>query len=166
MQSVVHSHAHAHAHADAGFNSPKGIDIGADGSLYVADQSNHRIRKVTSAGVVTTLAGSGAAAFANGIGTAASFSTPMGVALDPTGALLYIADFSNNRIRVLTLATLAVTTLAGSGVSGSADGVGTAATFVNPRGVATGAFLPSAGRVPHRIRAVLTRTDHSVPFVF
>jgi serine/threonine-protein kinase len=130
-----------HAHAGAGFNNPRGLVIGTDGSLYVGDQGNNRIRKATTGtpGVVTTLAGSSTGAFAAGVGTAASFSAPMGVALDPTGALLYIADYGNNRIRVLTLATLAVTTLAGSSVSGSADGFGTAATFATPRSVAVGA---------------------------
>jgi DNA-binding beta-propeller fold protein YncE len=131
------------AYAGAGFNNARTLVIGADGSLYVGDQGNHRIRKVTTtgtpAGVVTTLAGSSTGAFADGVGTAASLNAPMGVALDPTGALLYIADYGNNRIRVLTLATLAVTTLAGSGVSGFADGFGTAAAFATPRSVATGA---------------------------
>ncbi len=136
------------AYAGAGFNNARTIVIGTDGSLYVGDQGNNRIRKVTAAGVVTTLAGSGTAAFADGVGAAASFSAPMGVALDPTGALLYITDYANNRIRVLTLATRAVTTLAGSGVSGGADGFGTAATFATPRSVATGACFRRCFRGP------------------
>jgi sugar lactone lactonase YvrE len=84
----------SYAHAGAGFNSPRGLAIGADGSLYVGDQGNNRIRKVTAAGVVTTLAGSGTATFADGVGAAAAFNLVLGVALDPTGALLYIADYN------------------------------------------------------------------------
>jgi sugar lactone lactonase YvrE len=121
----------------ASFNFPAGVAVDAAGNAYVDDQSNNRIRIVTPAGVVTTLAGSGASAFADGTGTTASFAFPAGVALDPAGSV-YVADFSNNRIRVVTPAGV-VTTLAGSGASAFADGTGTTASFSQPAGVAVDA---------------------------
>ena len=78
------------------------------------------IRKITSAGVVTTLAGSGSQGSANGTGTAASFNSPRGVAVDGSGNV-YVADTYNHLIRKITSAGV-VTTLAGSGSSGSANG--------------------------------------------
>jgi hypothetical protein len=107
----------------------------------VADNNNHRIRKVTPAGVVSTLAGSGTAGFADGSATTAKFSYPNGVAVDSSGNV-YVADRSNNRIRKVTSAGV-VTTLAGSATGGSTDGTGTAATFSSPQGVA----VDSSGNV-------------------
>ena len=81
----------------ASFKEPAGITT--DGTnLYVSDYANHRIRKIViSTGVVTTLAGSGSASFADGTGTSASFYSPMGITTDGTN--LYVADFRNHRIR-------------------------------------------------------------------
>jgi len=118
----------------ASFNYPTGVAVDGSGNLYVADQHNHLIRKITSAGVVTTLAGIGSQGYANGTGTAASFNYPWGVAVDGSGNL-YVADQGNHLIRKITSAGV-VTTLAGSGSSGSADGTGTAASFHDPTGVA------------------------------
>ncbi len=113
--------------------------IGLDGSgnLYVADTLNYVIRKITSAGVVTTLAGSaGNSGSVNGTGSAAQFSSPFGVAVDAAGNV-YVSDSGNNTIRKITPAGV-VTTLAGRDGSnaGKADGAGSDARFNNPTGIA------------------------------
>ncbi len=69
--------------------------------MYVADQNNYLIRKITSGGVVTTLAGTGSSGSANGTGTAASFNYPTGVAVDGSGNV-YVGDYFNHLIRKIT----------------------------------------------------------------
>ena len=120
----------------ASFNSPYGIAADASGNLYVADTFNNTIRKVTPAGVVTTLAGvSKATGSTDGTGLAASFDSPSGIAVDASGNL-YIADANNATIRKVTPEGV-VSTLAGTaGNFGSADGTGSAASFYWPQGVA------------------------------
>jgi sugar lactone lactonase YvrE len=120
--------------ASATFNYPKGLAIDIAGNLYVADQSNHLIRKITPAGDVTTLAGSGSYGAINGTGTAASFYYPSGVAVDISGNV-FVADRGNNQIRKITPAGV-VSTFAGSTTSGQNDGTGTAASFNGPAGLA------------------------------
>jgi serine/threonine-protein kinase len=122
----------------ASFNSPSGVAVGADGLVFVADQSNHRIRQVAPTGAVTTLAGDGMGAFIDGAGAGASFNRPAGVAIDGGGALL-VADAGNHRIRILAPTTGAVSTLAGGGGAALADGVGTACAFDTPSGIAVDA---------------------------
>ncbi len=114
----------------ASFNYPVGVAVDAAGNVYVADRDNNKIRKITAAGVVTTFAGSGIAGSANGTGTAASFNSPYGVALDATGNL-YVADALNYKIRKITPAGV-VTTLAGSGIAGTTDATGILASFARP----------------------------------
>ncbi|GGF24325.1 T9SS type A sorting domain-containing protein [Flavobacterium limi] len=121
----------------ASFNRPAGIAVDASGNVYVADQGNHKIRKITSAGVVSTFAGSGSQGSIDATGTAASFYHPTGVALDASGNL-YVADQFNHRIRKITPAGV-VSTLAGSGTDGNTDATGTAASFSYPIGVAVDA---------------------------
>jgi serine/threonine protein kinase, bacterial len=125
----------------ARFTNPRGIAIDGSGNLYVADYSNHKIRMISSVGVVTTLAGSGTSGFANGTGTAASFNYPEGVAVDGSGNV-YVADNGNDMIRKIS-PTGVVTTLAGSRSYGSTDGTGSAASFHDPVAVA----VDSAGNV-------------------
>ena len=123
------------AGATASFNQPFGVATDVNGNVYVVDHLNNLIRKITPAGLVSTLAGSGVAGSADGIGAAASFNNPTGIAVDVAGNV-YIADVSNNLIRKITPDGL-VTTLAGKrGVFGSLNGPGNAATFNNPSGVA------------------------------
>ncbi len=124
----------------ARFKGPADLAVDPAGNLYVADQTNNLIRKITPAGVVTTLAGSGAAGSADGTGTKASFNQPGGLGLDPAGNL-FVADSYNHTIRKITPAG-AVTTVAGSpGTTGSADGLtGAAARFNYPGDVQPDAF--------------------------
>jgi streptogramin lyase len=120
----------------ARFDYPEGVAVDGSGNVYVADYNNHTIRKITPAGVVTTLAGTaGARGSADGTGNAARFTFPKGVAVDGSGNV-YVADGGNNAIRKITPAGV-VTTLAGTaGSYGSADGTGSAARFWGPSGVA------------------------------
>ncbi len=122
--------------ADARFNYPRGVAVHRDGNVYVADRDNHTIRKITPAGVVTTLAGAaGSYGSTDGTGTAARFSGPHGVAVDGDGNV-YVADAYNHTVRKVTPAGV-VTTLAGTaGSSGLADGTGPLARFNSPAAVA------------------------------
>lgn len=116
------------------FYAPFGIAY--DGTnLFVTDTGNHTIRKVTAAGVVTTLAGTaGTSGNTDATGTSAKFNTPTGVVSDGTN--LFIADSGNHTIRKVVIATGVVTTLAGTaGASGSADGTGAAARLNQPVGL-------------------------------
>ena len=125
--------------AAASFNKPRGIAIDASGNAYVADFTNNRIRKIVlSSAIVTTFAGSptSVASASNGVGTNAGFSSPNNVVVDSSGELLFVADGTNRLIRQIVIATQTVTTLAGSVASGSANGVGIAAQFNSPWGLA------------------------------
>lgn len=121
----------------ARFNRPTGIAIDGANNIYVADTTNHSIRKITPAGDVTTLAGGGptASGWVEAQGTAARLNTPRGVAVDGAGNV-YVADLLNHAIRKIN-PNRDVTTLAGGGpsASGSTDGTGTAARFFQPFGV-------------------------------
>jgi NHL repeat-containing protein len=117
------------------FNSPHGIAIDAAGNLFVADTQNAAIRKITPAGVVTTVAGMpGNPAGMDGIGSAAGFTSPFALAIDGNGTL-FVTD--GNAIRRVA-ADGTVTTLAGSQTAGSQDGTGSAAQFNGPAGIAIG----------------------------
>ena len=118
----------------ASFSAPTGLAVDGSGNVYVADRNNDEIRKITPAGVVTTLAGNTTSGFTNATGTAAAFNQPFAVALDSSGNV-YVADQQNNAIRKVT-PTGVVTTLAGSGTAGFTDATGTAAQFHFPSGVA------------------------------
>lgn len=114
----------------ARFNTPSGLAIDQRGNLYVADTGNHAIRKITPDGTVSTLAGSGVAGTADGIGKAAQFNGPVGLAVDGDGTV-YVADTYNDMIRKIAPDGM-VTTLAGSGAPGDADGPALKASFDTP----------------------------------
>ena len=125
----------------ARFNSPGNIVVTDDGTLYVADSLNHRIRQVSpgadaAATQVSTLAGSGTQGHEDGAGRNAQFDSPLGLAL--SGTTLYVADMNNRRIRAVNLASPenTVRTIAGDGRTGNTNGIGTAARFALPKGIA------------------------------
>ena len=124
--------------AAARFFLPFGLAIDSADNLYVADSGNHTIRKITPAGVVSTLAGTaGQSNFTNGTGAAARFASPFGVAADG-GGNVYVADSGNHAIRKITAAGV-VTTVAGTAFAGASDGAAAGARFNQPRGVAVDA---------------------------
>jgi len=120
----------------ARFNFPAGIAVDPSSNLYVADTSNHTIRRVTIGGVVSTLAGlAGSAGTANANGTSARFNYPNGIAYASNG-LLYVADSFNHAIRRVSLSGDVVTVAGTAGSAGSTDGNGGAARFNQPNGLA------------------------------
>ena len=139
----------------ARFARPADVAVDPAGNLFVADTNNHTIRRISVAGVVTTLAGqAGASGGSDGSGSA-RFSHPSGVAVDAAGTV-YVADTDNATIRKVTVAG-SVSTLAGlAGVSGSADGTGSTARFHGPSGIVVDAagILFVADTLNHTIRQV------------
>lgn len=140
----------------AEFARPMGVAATAAGTVYVADTDGHTIRKITSAGVVTTVAGAaGRKGSTDGVGSAARFYHPVGVAVD-AGGTLYLTDADNHTIRKITSAG-DVSTVAGTpGSKGSADGPGATARFNLPSGVAVDATgtLYVADTFNHTIRKI------------
>ena len=139
----------------ASFNAPLGVELSASGVSYVADTSNHRIRKIDAKGQVTTLAGSGKPGFFDATGALAWFNAPADLALDASGTL-YVADRDNHSIRKVA-ADGAVSTLAGGGAAGWLDDVGGKARFNTPYGLAVtpGGVVYVADYGNHRIRKIL-----------
>jgi sugar lactone lactonase YvrE len=140
----------------ARFYQPSGVAVDSERNAFVADKLNHTIRKVTSAGQVTTLAGlAGSPGSADGLGSAARFRQPSAAAVDLAGNV-YVADESNHTIRKVTPAGLA-TTLAGlAGSAGSADGAATEARFYQPSSVAVDSDdnVYVADQMNHTVRRV------------
>ena len=142
------------------------LGVAADvwGNVYIADTSNHRVRKVTvSTGIITTIAGTGAAGY-NGDGivaTTAKLNGPTGVAIDVSGNV-YIADSDNNRVRKLMLSTGIITTVAGAGTFGyNGDGIlATNAQLNYPLGVTVdrSGNIYIVDKNNHRVRKVTVST--------
>lgn len=116
------------------FNNIANIALDATGNLYISDQGNFRIRKVTPAGIVSTFAGSGVNGYVDATGTTAQFGYIEGLAIDASGNL-YVSDYGNNVIRKIT-PTGVVSTYAGNGTSGYVDGLAATAQFSAPVGLA------------------------------
>jgi sugar lactone lactonase YvrE len=140
----------------AQLNAPAGVTLGRDESLYIADEYNHRVRRVAPTGIISTVAGNGAHAYSGDGGPAAeaSLNHPFSVALDADGTL-YIADEYNHRIRTVA-PTGIITTVVGNGSAGYSgdDGPATEASINYPQGIALGADcgLYIADRNNHAVR--------------
>jgi sugar lactone lactonase YvrE len=146
--------------ASARFASPEGVAVDSSGNLYVADTNNQTIRKISPAGVVTTLAGlAGRSGSSDGAGTAARFQSPSDLVVDAAGNIL-VADMSNQTIRKITPAGLTGTVAGQAGVSGSSDGTGNAARFLNPAGLAVDStgnvYVADTDNQTIRVRTVAT----------
>lgn len=139
----------------AQLDRPRGLALGSDGSLFVADAGNHRIRLVTPSGVISTVAGTGAqgAAGDGGVATAAQLNLPSGVALGPDGSL-YIADFGNHLVRRVDPSGV-ISTIAGGGSSLGDGGPGPLAQLV-PWSIAVDArgSVYVGDPLDHRVRRI------------
>ena len=148
----------------ARFDSPSGVAVADDGTVYVADRGNHRIRRMRPGGPVETIAGSGAVGasepggFADGPASSAELAAPWGIGVDGA-ARVYVADSGNHRLRLIRSdgGPLVVETLAGSGSAGGwQDGAADQALFLSPRGVARDSMgnLYVGDSDNHRIRVI------------
>ena len=117
-----------------GFNTPSALAIDANGNLYVADTSNNRIGKVAPDGTVSTIAGDGTAGYRDGPAAQARFNGPVGIAVDTRGNV-FVADTYNDRVRMISTDGQ-VSTVAGAGSPGYADGDRNTALFDTPCGIA------------------------------
>ena len=125
--------------AAAQFYEPEAVAVDASGNVYVADTGNAAIRKITSGGVVSLFAGSpGSLGSVDGNGTSALFYQPVGIAINTTSNLLYVADYFNNTIRQISSAAAVITQAGLAGTTGSADGASSSARFCAPQGLAVG----------------------------
>ncbi|MFZ6655710.1 NHL repeat-containing protein [Undibacterium sp. TJN19] len=118
----------------AAFNSPSGMAIDSAGNLLVADTGNHAIRKISPAGLVSTLAGNGKPGARDGAAAKAQFNGPIGIAVDKTGNV-FVADTYNDSIRKIS-PDGQVTTIAGGSQAGYQDGAALSALFDTPTGIA------------------------------
>jgi len=123
--------------ASAEFYAPQGIAIDAQGNLFVADLGNNVIRKISTAGVVSTFCGNGTRGYVNGADTLAEFNNPQGLCVDASGNV-FVADRSNNLVRKITAAGVA-SNFAGSGAAYYFNGTGSDNAFNGPKGVAVDA---------------------------
>jgi NHL repeat len=140
------------------FYYPRGIAIDSSDNIYLADSANHTIRSITSAGVVSTLAGyAGTSGYTNGTSSSARFNYPNSVATD--GTYVFVADTQNHQIRKIVISSGVVTLLAGnsSGTSGYTNSTtGTSAYFYYPVGIATdGTNLYVTDYYNHSIRKIV-----------
>lgn len=141
------------------FNHPVGVAVLTNVGMFVADFANNKIRKISN-GIVSTLAGSGSAGELDGVGPKASFNGPNAIC---AGSLLqvqglYVADATGNKIRFVS-STGQVSTIAGTGTAGSADGSGSTATFTHPNGLAWDGNRLYVSENSNKIRVVVPGFD-------
>ncbi len=143
-------------------NNPTGVAVDVAGNIYIADQENHRVRKIDLSGIITTVAGTGIAGYSgdNGLATAAQLYEPRNITFDRFGNI-YIAEWGNKRIRKITVATGIITTVAGTGVSGAlGDGGPATSAQLKCMGVAVNKAgdIYIADYTNHKIRKVTAAT--------
>lgn len=145
--------------AAAKFNSPYSITADAAGNLYISDENDPRIRKITPSADVTTYAGSATEGFADGDADTSKFYPGNSIVADPQGNV-YVADARNNRIRKISVSGK-VSTIAGSGTGGFKEGDAASAQFGSPGAIALdkNGNLYIADRRNHRIREITTGGD-------
>jgi sugar lactone lactonase YvrE len=142
----------------AKFYFPAAVAVDGQGTLYVADGHNHRVRKISSAGVVSTLAGSVSGAM-DGTGSAALFNSPQGICVDSNG-VVYVSDFGNDYIRRISPSGQVSTFAGQAGSFGFADGPVNNARFYSPVGIAVSpqaTELYVADSDNHRVRKITGR---------
>jgi len=120
----------------AQFKTPRGMAIDNNNNIYVADEQNNCIRRVSSSGSVITFAGSGIAGYQDGIGTSAQFKHPYDIAFDSINQFFYVADKDNHCIRKISMSGNVVTVAGIPGTVGYVDAPGSSARFSSPTGVA------------------------------
>jgi len=152
------------------FFNPHGIAVDGEGNIYIADRYNHTVRKLSVAGMVTTIAGkAGFSGSQDGQGETARFNEPWGLCVSEDG-VIYVADTKNNKIRRVEQDGR-VKTIAGTGNFGSSNAQGLAATFGNPTGIELDAFgnLYVADHLTHIIRKVdgqgMVTTIAGIPYI-
>jgi sugar lactone lactonase YvrE len=115
-------------------NYPYGVAVNTNGVLFIADSFNFRIRQVSTAGIVTTLLGTGTASTIDGPLTSATINIPTGLFMRPDGNM-YVSDMNGNRIRLVNFKTNIISTVIGSGARGSSEGTALTATMNSPLGL-------------------------------
>ncbi|MEV8017279.1 RICIN domain-containing protein [Streptomyces sp. NPDC086554] len=151
----------------AQLKNPHGVAVDGAGNLYIADANNHRVRKVTVDGTISTVAGTGTAGFGGDDGPAASaqLNVPLAVVVDSTGTL-YVSEYSNHRIRKITTDGT-ISTVAGTGTAGFGgdDGPAASAQLKHPRGLAVDCVdtLYITDRENHRVRKVASAKMAGLP---
>src|SRR5699024_681748 len=108
--------------------------VDVQGNVYVSEYYNNRVRKVGRDGVVSTIAGDGSRGHSDGDALSAKFNQPYDVAVDKNDRI-YVADYSNHMIRMVDLHSMKVMTIAGDGISGFLNGLGSESRFRNPTGI-------------------------------
>lgn len=143
------------------FNTPSAVALDRRGNIIVADTSNNRIRRISTEGVVSTLAGSSSSGYRDGPADQAQFDSPVGVAVDREGNI-FVADTYNDRVRKISVEG-AVSTIAGAGMPGFVDGAAEGAMFDTPCGIAVddqgNLFVADTGN--HAVRKITPEGDVS-----